>query len=105
MYDGAMRPIRRECNTLTGDEEVALCAHCRVIEKREKERARAVFQEACPHCGRSGPRRQEPVPPQQPRTNTFTRPRRPQQPYRPQSEPQRYTFNNGIQPYKGSDDE
>lgn len=104
-YDAAMRPVRTECNNLTGDPELALCASCRIVEKREKERARSVFEEVCPHCGHRGPRRQNPVPQQQQAQRPYVRPRRPPQPYRPQSEPQRYTFNNGTPPYKDGDDE
>lgn len=104
VYDAAMRPRRVECENLTGDDEVHLCAHCRVIEARERERAKKVFQDVCPHCGRSGPRsKPSPAGPDAPRS--VPRRHNPRYPARPQSEPQRYTFNTGIPPYKRGDDE
>lgn len=96
VYDAAMRPQRTECHNATGALDVALCAHCRVVEKREKERFRAASQDVCPTCGRSGPRPRQPL---------SLPPRR----YKPQaeratSEPQRYNFNAGIPPYKDEDE-
>lgn len=57
-YDHVMRPVQIPCVNLTGHQDERLCASCRVIEAREKEKAKAAFEERCPSCGRSGPRPQ-----------------------------------------------
>src|ERR1051325_1948988 len=53
-YDFTMRPSRIECENFTGHPEEALCASCRVIDKRERARFKNQT-DTCPTCGQHAP--------------------------------------------------
>ena len=104
-FDSTMRPHQTSCNNATGHPEERLCPSCRVIERREKDRARSALREPCPHCGQSMPRSRAPlaVPPrsmQEPRPSFQTNRRPPptRYPSRPQAQPAQFQWQGSPVP-------